>query len=87
MPKNSIFGNFQKYSSSKFTPRNNYARGLLSIAVVTNDSSVKITEDLTEKTVSNEKSTEDDYIEEYWEQHPNEDPCNDPTAKAFGLCK
>ena len=25
----SIFGNFQKYSSSKFTPRNNYARGLL----------------------------------------------------------
>ena len=34
MPKNSIFGNFQKYSSSKFTPRNNYARGLLSQADV-----------------------------------------------------
>ncbi len=29
MPKNSILENFWKYSSSEFTPRNNYARGLI----------------------------------------------------------
>ena len=32
MPKNSILENFLKYSSSEFTPRNNYARGLLGIS-------------------------------------------------------